>query len=141
MPPGGPGREIDHDDSADPAVGDVRRAFGATVEVEVQVTFVNEDVSPGLKRGGVLNIVRREVELLCPADAIPESIVVDLRPFDIGDSIHISHIALPEGVRPTITARDFTVATISAPTVVTEEAAEEAAAEAAETAGEAEEKE
>ena len=82
------------------------------------MVFVNEDVSPGLKRGGVLNIVRREVELVCPADAIPAEITVDLEAFDIGDSVHISHVALPEGVRPTITDRDFTIATISAPTVV-----------------------
>ena len=102
--------------------------------------FINEDISPGLKRGGVLNIVRREVELLCPADAIPAEIAIDLKAFDIGDSVHISHIALPDGVRPTITDRDFTVATISAPTVVTEEA-EEGAEEEAEAEAEEETKE
>ena len=80
--------------------------------------------------------MRHEVELRCPADAIPEELVVDLKPFDIGDSVHISHVTLPEGVRPTITDRDFTIATISAPTVVREEAAE-----AAEAAAEAEERE
>jgi large subunit ribosomal protein L25 len=87
------------------------------------VVFVNEETSPGLKRGGVLNIVRREVELVCPADAIPGELTVDLAAFDIGDSVHISHVVMPEGARPTITDRDFTIATISAPTVVAEEAA------------------
>jgi large subunit ribosomal protein L25 len=112
----------------------VRVSAGTTVEVEVRVVFVNEDLSPGLKRGGVLNIVRREVELVCPADAIPAEITIDLQTFDIGDSVHISHIALPEGVRPTITDRDFTIATISAPTVAVEEA--EGEAEEAEAAAE-----
>jgi large subunit ribosomal protein L25 len=108
----------------------VRVSAGATITVEIPVVFVNEDVSPGLKRGGVLNIVRREVELLCPADAIPGELTVDLQPFDIGDSVHISHVTLPEGARPTITDRDFTIATIAAPTVVAEEAeAAQAAAE------------
>jgi large subunit ribosomal protein L25 len=131
-------REVQlHPVSDDPLHADfVRVSRGSTIEVEVRVSFINEDVSPGLKRGGVLNIVRREVELRCPADAIPEELVVDLKPFDIGDSVHISHIVLPEGVRPTITDRDFTIATISAPTVVREEAAE-----AAEAAAEAEERE
>jgi large subunit ribosomal protein L25 len=131
-------REVQLDPvSDDPLHADfVRVSRGSTIEVEVRVTFINEDISPGLKRGGVLNIVRREVELRCPADAIPEELVVDLKPFDIGDSVHISHVTLPEGVRPTITDRDFTIATISAPTVVREEAAE-----AAEAAAEAEERE
>jgi large subunit ribosomal protein L25 len=131
-------REVQlHPVSDDPLHADfVRVSRGSTIEVEVQVSFINEDVCPGLKRGGVLNIVRREVELRCPADAIPGELVVDLKPFDIGDSIHISHVALPEGVRPTITDRDFTIATISAPTVVREEAVE-----AAEAAAEAEEEE
>jgi large subunit ribosomal protein L25 len=121
-----------HPVTDDPLHADfVRVSAGTTVEVEVRVVFINEDISPGLKRGGVLNIVRREVELRCPADAIPAEITVDLQAFDIGDSVHISHVALPEGVRPTITDRDFTVATISAPTVVLEEAEEAAEAEAA----------
>jgi large subunit ribosomal protein L25 len=117
----------------------VRVSAGATVTVEIPVVFVNEDVSPGLKRGGVLNIVRREIELVCPADAIPGELTVDLRPFDIGDSVHISHVALPEGARPTIADRDFTIATISAPTVVAEEAeAAQAAEEEKKEAAEAE---
>jgi large subunit ribosomal protein L25 len=109
----------------------VRVSAGARVTVEVPVVFRNEEVSPGLKRGGVLNIVRRDLELSCPADAIPAEIAIDLAPFDLGDSIHISHVPLPEGVRPTITDRDFTIATIAAPTVVREAAAEEQAAAAA----------
>ena len=81
--------------------------------VDVSVHFLNEDQSPGLKRGGVLNIVRHDVELLCPADSIPESIEIDLTGRDIGDSIHISSVQLPKGVTPTITDRDFTIATIA----------------------------
>jgi large subunit ribosomal protein L25 len=113
-----------HPVTDDPIHADfVRVSAGATVEVEIPVVFVNEETSPGLKRGGVLNIVRREVELMCPADAIPGELTVDLAAFDIGDSVHISHVVMPEGARPTITDRDFTIATISAPTVVAEEAA------------------
>ena len=120
-----------HPVTDDPLHADfVRVSAGATVTVEIPVVFVNEDVSPGLKRGGVLNIVRREIELVCPADAIPGELTVDLRPFDIGDSVHISHVVLPAGARPTIGDRDFTIATIAAPTVVAEEAeAAQAAAE------------
>jgi large subunit ribosomal protein L25 len=108
----------------------VRVGRGATIVVTVPVVFAHEDISRGLKRGGVLNIVRRELELLCPADAIPGEIVVDLKDADIGDSLHISQVALPEGVRPAITDRDFTIATISAPTVITEEEQAEAVEEA-----------
>ncbi|HLT02589.1 MAG TPA: hypothetical protein VK001_10430, partial [Geminicoccaceae bacterium] len=84
------------------------------------------------KRGGVLNVVRREVELLCPADAIPGEITVDLKDADINDSLHISQVTLPEGVRPAIADRDFTIATISPPTITPEEEEEVAAAEEAE---------
>jgi len=77
------------------------------------VHFINEEQSPGIKRGGVLNIVRHEVEFHCPANAIPEFITVDLTGPDIGDSIHISAVKLPEGVRPVIQDRDFTIATIA----------------------------
>ena len=93
----------------------LRIAKGAKIAVMVAVEFINEDTSPGLKTGGILNVVRHEVELECPANAIPESIVVDLDGTNVGDSIHISAIALPDGVSPTITDRDFTVATIAAP--------------------------
>jgi large subunit ribosomal protein L25 len=110
----------------------VRVGRGATITVTVPVVFAHEDISRGIKRGGVLNIVRRELELLCPADSIPGEIVVDLRDADIGDSLHISQVALPEGVRPAITDRDFTIATISAPTVIREEEEEAEAAEEAE---------
>ncbi|MEZ5838898.1 MAG: 50S ribosomal protein L25/general stress protein Ctc [Hyphomicrobiales bacterium] len=91
----------------------LRIAEGAKLTVGVPVHFVNEAGSPGLKRGGVLNIVRHEVELECPVDAIPEFITCDLTGTDIGDSIHISTIKLPDGVTPAITDRDFTVATIA----------------------------
>jgi large subunit ribosomal protein L25 len=116
----------------------VRVGRHATVAVTVPVVFVNEDISRGLKRGGVLNIVRREVELLCPVDSIPGEITLDLKDADIHDSLHISQVALPEGVHPAIVDRDFTIATISPPTLMTEaDEAEEAEGEAA--AGEDEE--
>ncbi len=95
------------------------------VTIQVPVHFVNEEECPGMKRGGVLNVVRHEVELLCRADAIPSSIEVDLTGLDINDTVHISMIALPEGATPTIDDRDFTIATIAAPSVVREEVAEE----------------
>jgi large subunit ribosomal protein L25 len=109
------------------------------VHVAVPVVFRNEAASPGLKRGGVLNIVRHEVDLICSVDSIPRQIEIDLDGLDIGDSVHISMVKLPEGVRPTIADRDFTIATIAVPTVqkVEEEAKapteEEAAAAAAAT--------
>jgi large subunit ribosomal protein L25 len=83
------------------------------IDVAVPVQFLNEDASPGLKRGGVLNIVRHEIELSCPADAIPERITVDLTGLEIGDSVHISAVKLPEGITPVIADRDFTIATIA----------------------------
>ena len=91
-----------------------RLGAGATIRVHVPVRFVNQDASPGLKRGGTLNIVRHTIELSCPADAIPEEVRVDLTGLDIGDSVHINAVTLPEGVRPTID-RNFTIATIVAP--------------------------
>ena len=119
----------------------LRLAKGATVVIEVPVHFVNEEDSPGLKRGGVLNIVRREIELEVPATAIPENIEVDLAGLDINDAVKISAVALPEGCKPTITDRDFTIAGVVAPSGMKSEA--EAAEEAlegieAEAAGEAE---
>ena len=99
------------------------------VIVSISVKFLNEEICPGLKMGGVLNIVRRKVELNCPADKIPSELIVDLEKREIGESIHISAIDLPEGVTPTIKDRDFTIATVAAPTVVKEpEPATEAAA-------------
>ena len=93
----------------------LRVSQSATVAVAVPVEFINEDKCPGIKIGGVLNVVRFEVELNCPATAIPEKITIDLEGVKIGDSIHISAIPLPEGVSPTITDRDFTVATLASP--------------------------
>jgi large subunit ribosomal protein L25 len=93
----------------------LRLSANATVHVEVPVKFVNEAASPGLKRGGVLNIVRHELELVCEADKIPDDIEIDVTGFDVGDSIHISHVALPAGSKSAITDRDFTIATIVAP--------------------------
>jgi large subunit ribosomal protein L25 len=90
-----------------------RVGAGARIRVNVPVRFANESLSPGLKRGGVLNIVRHEIEVTCPADAIPDFFEFDLEGLDIGRSIHISAIKLPEGVRPTILNRDFTVATVA----------------------------
>jgi large subunit ribosomal protein L25 len=118
------------------------------VTVEVPVRFLNEAGSPGIKRGGILNVVRHEIEVRCPADAIPEHFDVDLTGLEIGDAVHISALKLPEGVRPTTTERDFTVATIvgraaEEPGPGAAAAAEPDAAEAAapaEAAGEKEEK-
>jgi len=90
------------------------------VTVEVPVEFLNQDTCPGLKKGGVLNLVRREVELSCNANNIPDKLQFDLIKSEIGDSIKISNIELPEGVTPTITDRDFVVATVVPPTVETE---------------------
>ncbi|MEE2999327.1 MAG: 50S ribosomal protein L25/general stress protein Ctc [Pseudomonadota bacterium] len=87
------------------------------IVIEVPVSFLNEEASPGLKRGGVLNIVRRELELRCSPTNIPQAIEIDLTGFDIGDSIHISALNLPDGVEP-ITDRDYTIATVAAPTVM-----------------------
>jgi len=88
--------------------------------VDVYVEFINEEECPGLKEGGVLNVVRHDVELRCSPDAIPESLEADLSGLEIGDTLHISAIKLPEGAELTITDRDFTVATIAAPTIFTE---------------------
>lgn len=93
----------------------LRLSANSTVHVEVPVIFVNEDASPGLKRGAVLNIVRHELELVCEADKIPDDIAIDVTGLDVGASIHISHVALPAGVKSAITDRDFTIATIVAP--------------------------
>ncbi len=120
-----------------PVHADFLRVTGASrVAVAVPVTFVNEEAAPGLKQGGVLNVVRHEVELSCRADAIPDSIEADLTGKEINDSLHISEVTLPDGVEPTITDRDFTIATIAAPSVVKEEAAEEQADASGEAATE-----
>lgn len=90
----------------------LRVTKGAMMTVEVPVTFLNEETSVGLKRGGVLNIVRREIEVVCPVESIPDEIQLDLAEVDIGASVHISSIDLPDNVTPTITDRDFTICTI-----------------------------
>jgi len=105
----------------------MRVGAGAQVTVTVPVVFTNHERSPGLRRGGILNIVRHGVEMVCSVDRIPERLVVDLDGLDIGDSLHIGAIEMPEGARPVIQERDFTVATIGAPSVVREEAAAAAA--------------
>ena len=112
---------------------------GRNIVIEIPVRFINKDNSPGLKRGGVLNIVRRKVELKCPTDGIPTELVVDLDGLDIGASIKISAINLPENVSPTITGRDFVIATVAAPTIVKEpeKPAEETAESAEGVEGEA----
>lgn len=96
----------------------LRIVKGAKVDIEVPVVFINEDASPGLKRGGVLNIVRHELQLICENDKIPDDIQIDVAGFDIGDSIHISHVKLPKGSESKITDRDFTIATIVAPSAL-----------------------
>ena len=93
---------------------------GLKIKIEVPVQFINHEKSPGLKRGGVLNIVRRKVELKCPAENIPDEIIVDLTGTDIGTSIKISSVKLDENVIPTITDRDFVIATVASPTVIKE---------------------
>jgi large subunit ribosomal protein L25 len=90
----------------------------AKVTVNVPVHFINEEASPGIKRGAVLNVVRHDLELICDAAEIPDEIVVDLTGTDVGDSIHISSVALPKGVESAITDRDFTIATIVAPSAL-----------------------
>jgi large subunit ribosomal protein L25 len=106
----------------------LRVGANTKLNVQVHVNFINQDQSPGLKRGGVLNIVQHTVELTCPADAIPESITVDLAGLDIGDSVHISAIQLPEGVKAHSHEADATVATIAPPTVYKAEETEAAPA-------------
>ena len=112
----------------------MRIVAGTKIVIEIPVKFINNDDSPGLKKGGVLNIVRRKVELRCPADNIPEDIIIDLAGTDIGTSIKISSVKLPDNVMPTITDRDFVVATVAAPTVIKEpeKPAEETTAEGTE---------
>ncbi len=109
----------------------LRLKAGSRLRVDVPVHFVNVDTAPGVKRGGALNIVRHTVEMWVPADAIPEFITGDLAGYDINDSLHISAVALPEGCKPTITDRDFTIATIAPPSGMKDETPAAAAAPAA----------
>lgn len=112
----------------------MRVAAHSRVTVTVPVAFINQEASAGLRRGGILNVVRRGLELDCPVDRIPDRVVVDLAGLDIGDSVHISAVALPEGVRSTITDRDFTIATVAGSSGAREET--QAAATAAPAAPE-----
>ena len=143
-------REIKHDILSDePTHVDFLRVLpGVKIKIEVPVNFINHEKSPGLKRGGVLNIVRRKVELKCPSEKIPESLTLDLDGIDIGESFKISSVKLEPEVIPTIQGRDFVIATLAAPTVMKEpekpaeaEAAEgEAAAEGTEVSADGNEK-
>ena len=108
----------------------LRLAKNAKVHVNVPVVFANEEASPGLKRGGVLNIVRHDLELVCDANKIPDDIVIDVTGVDIGDSIHISAVKLPSGSESAITDRDFTIATIVAPSALKSEEGDTSATEA-----------
>ncbi|WBY15703.1 50S ribosomal protein L25/general stress protein Ctc [Erythrobacteraceae bacterium WH01K] len=95
-----------------------RLAKGAKIDVSVPVVFINEETSPGLKKGGVLNVVRHELELVCDADKIPGEIEINVEGKEVGDSIHISEVTLPEGSESAITDRDFTIATLVAPSAL-----------------------
>ena len=103
----------------------LRLGKGAKIAVEVPVKFLNEETCPGLKSGGVLNVVRYTVELNCPAENIPEYIDLDLIEASMGDSLHISEVTLPDGCEPVISDRDFTIATIAAPAAIRSDAAED----------------
>ena len=134
-------REIKYDIITDEPIhlDFLRIVDGTRVILEIPVKFINNEKSPGLKRGGVLNIVRRKVELKCPTENIPTELVIDLDGVDIGDSFKISSIKLPENVTPTIQGRDFVIATLAAPTIIKEpEKPAEETAEGAEGADGAE---
>ena len=126
-------REVKYDILSDePTHVDFLRVLpGVKIKIEVPVNFINHEKSPGLKRGGVLNIVRRKVELKCPSEKIPESLTIDLDGVDIGESFKISSVKLDTDVVPTIQGRDFVIATLAAPTVM-KEPEKPAEAEAAE---------
>lgn len=137
-------RDVHYDPVLDwPLHIDFLRVSATTkVTVQVHVRFLNEDDAPGITRGGLLNIVRHEVGLVCEADKIPDHLDCDLTGFDLGDSIHISHVKLPAGVQLEIDDRDFTIATIATPSAVAAEQAEaQAEAEAAHAEEGAEEEE
>ena len=115
-------REVVYDTISDEPIHlDFMRVMAGTkIILEIPVKFINSDKSPGLKRGGVLNIVRRKVELKCPTNNIPSELVIDLEGMDIGVSFKISSVKLPDNVMPTITDRDFVIATLAAPTIIKE---------------------
>jgi len=118
----------------------LRLAKGATINIMIPVHFTGDEEAPGIKQGGVLNVVRHEVEFNVPANAIPEAIEIDISALELGESVHISSVTLPEGVTPVIDDRDFTIATIAAPSGLksAEDEEAEADAEAAEGEGEGE---
>jgi large subunit ribosomal protein L25 len=134
---GGPTRTLPKDVQFHPVtdrplhVDFLRIGEHTVVHVNVPVRFVNEDEAPGLTRGGVLNVVRHDLELVCDAAAIPEEVLIDLTGYDLGESIHISNVSLPEGARSAIEDRDFTIATIVAPSALKQTASDEAGDEAA----------
>ena len=117
-------REVQYHPVTDTAlhVDFMRVAAGAQVHVSVPVAFINQDASPGLRRGGILNVIHHTIDIVCSVDAIPDRLVVDLSGLEIGDSVHIEAIALPEGVRPAVGLRDSTIASIAASSAVREEA-------------------
>ena len=131
-------REVSFDTISDEPihVDFLRIVSGSKINLEIPVKFINNDKSPGLKRGGVLNIVRRKVELKCPSEKIPNNLTLDLEGVDIGESFKISSVKLDQDVIPTIQGRDFEIATLAAPTVMKEpeKPAEEETAEGAEGA-------
>ena len=133
-------REVSYDTLSDEPthIDFLRIVKGAKIVIEIPVRFINNEKSPGLKKGGVLNIVRRKIELKCATENVPNELVVDLEGLEIGTSIKISSISLPENVKPTIQGRDFVIATVAAPTVFKEpeKPAEEVAAEGEEVAAE-----
>jgi len=125
-------RDISYDPVSDEPIhiDFMRITKGSKLTLEIPVKFINSDKSPGLKKGGVLNIVRRKVELKCPAESIPNEIIVDLNNTEINSSLKISSVNLPENIIPTITDRDFVIATVASPTILVEpEKTDEAAAE------------
>ena len=125
-------RDISYDPVSDEPIhiDFMRIEKGSKLTLQIPVKFINSEKSPGLKKGGVLNIVRRKVELRCPAENIPNEIVVDLNDTEINSSLKISSVKLPDNVSPTITDRDFVIATVVAPTILVEpEKTEEGAAE------------
>jgi large subunit ribosomal protein L25 len=123
-------RDVQYHPATDaPLHVDFMRVGGHTeVTVTVPVVFTNPEMSPGIRRGGILNIVRHGIELSCPVDKIPDRLVVELNGLEIGDSIHISRVIIPEGCRPTIAERDFTIASIASSSAIREEAAAAATA-------------
>jgi len=126
-------REVQYHPISDVAlhVDFMRVAAGAQVTVSVPVGFINQESAPGLRRGGILNIIRHTIDIACSIDAIPDRLTVDLSGLEIGDSVHIEALTMPEGVRPVLSSRDSTVATIAASSAVREEALAAAVAAAA----------